>query len=225
VEEGNKLNPLDIRGDSLFSFKEEGLFKTKMKMLNRKGQSIVAGVGGILTAAVLIYIGIILLGSFQSTTTGKCVLANTTEVNSTTLDGALKSHGFLLSGYMNTASREQTPKIEVTYVAGSLKCNVTYSDGTWIANLDGTTPDQITLGTAKMPDSFLNYTSCGTTNVTKTNLTYYQLSVCDYTEDAYNALESTSNISFTSMGILPIAILVMAAILVIGVLMLLGRNE
>ncbi len=201
-----------------------------MKMLNRKGQSIVAGVGGILTAAVLIYIGIILLGSFQSTTAGKCTLANTTEANSTNLNGGetTRSHGLLLSGYMTSSSREQIPFAVVSYgPLGNQSCNVTYADGTWIANLDGTSPDTVTFTKAQAPENIhtISYTNCGTTNVTKTNMTFYQLSTCDYTEDAYNAMETTSNLSFTSMGILPIAILVLAAILVIGVLMLLGRNE
>ena len=103
-------------------------------------------------------------------------------------------------------------------------CSV-YISGNLIGILTNiTTSDTFTVD----KDYFINpnsvsYTGCGQ-NISNTTFRYLGLTSCDYTADAYSAMDTTYELNFTAMGLLPVIILIMAAVAVIGAVLVLRRR-
>jgi len=124
--------------------------------------------------------------------------------------------------------------------AGSLVVNYTYVpegnctvavNGNSVGTLTNSSPETFAVALAYLANpSTVTYAVCtgsdGETNTTIlfSNMTYYALSSCGYTADAYDAMDTTYELNFTAMGLLPVIILLMAAIAVISAVLVLRRT-
>jgi len=177
-----------------------------------------AAIMGLVSFVIAVTLAVIIVGTFEESTLSDCTVSWASETNTTTLIGG-GQHGFLLTGYVE-GSDEKDSNLTVTYVPGNVNCNVTTASGAWIANLDGTSPDTITLPKSYVTSPFkVNYTNCGSTNITQSNITYLALSAsCPYTYSGYDSTKKITDVSFNVLGIASIvAIILVAGILISAV--------
>lgn len=196
-----------------------------MKELNQKGQVDVVGViGSFLTLVIVLVIGLWVTGNLQESTVGDCVLGYTSASDSSVLGlngtAGTNETSIALSGLI-TGSNAEDGNLTVTYSGGPV--NATFN-----GHLLGETtssPHTFSVDASYFSNpSNVSYTSSADPwNVTLTNITYYRLSSCDYTADAYIAMDTTYDMNFTAFSVLPIMVLIMAAVAVIGAVLVLRR--
>ena len=196
----------------------------KLRLRNNKGQ-VIEAISSFILLAVALVVGLLVVGTLEESTIGDCTLGYITFENTTAPGNATEQWHSVTLANLITGSDKKAANLSVTYDIGDLNCEIWISS-TWIGNFSGTSPDDdynITSSLVNSPLN-LNYTNCGTTNVTNSSVRYYALSSCDYTQDAHAAMDTTYDLNFTAMGLLPVIILLMAAIAVISAVLVLRRT-
>jgi len=202
----------------------------KLKLKNNKGQGdIIGSVGGFILLVVALVVGLMVVGTLQESTVGDCTYGYLNDLNDTDLNANTSTHGLVLPSLL-TGSQG---------LAGSLVVNFTYAtegnctvavNGHNVGTLDNTTPNTFAVALAYLANpSTVTFDACtgsdGATNTTIlfSNITYYALSSCDYTADAYDAMATTYDMNFSAMSLLPVIILLMAAVAIISAVLVLRR--
>ena len=200
----------------------------KLKLKNNKGQGdIIGAVGGFILLIVALVVGLLVVGTLQDSTVGDCTLGYLTVANSTTVANGTTQTWSVATPTLYTGSSALTGNLSVTAIEGTKAgANCTVAIG---ANSIGT----LTNGTAVMSFDVLasyfsnpltvTFASCGDQNVTSINATYYSLTACSYTADAFDAMDTTFEMNFSAMSLLPVIILLMAAVAVISAVLVLRR--
>ena len=197
---------------------------------NNKGQGLVSSVGALISLGFMIVIALVIIGNLENSTLGTCYLNGTVVTNDT--DSANVSeffHGFALSSPVigSTAFGNVSIGSDVFAADGESvsDCQVLVGGGgswTSLGYITNTTPRHFNFTTAQIGASMnINYSTCTDININQTNISYNALLTCDYTYDAYDALTTTTSMTYSGMNIIPIAVVVFAAITVISTLYLL----
>ena len=193
---------------------------------NNKGQGMVSSVGALISLGFMIVIALVIIGNLEESTLGDCSVAMTNVVNTTDSDNVSAFfHGFILANVIEGSDALGNVTISAENMTDG-SCQVLVGNtGTWtsLGYLDNTTADDVFQFTTVQigPAMNLNYTDCVSNNITLANISYNALASCDYTYDAYTALTKTTSMTYTGMNIVPVAIVIFAAVTVLGTLYLL----
>lgn len=173
----------------------------------------------IIVLALLIAVGVMIIGNMESATVGDCTTNYTTVEQATTVHGN-GTHNLSVENQLTTYQANLT----VTYTGsdGNVSVNTHF-----LGNLDGTSPDNF-LFSASLLNASTQITYAGIaneeTNITKANLSYWSLKDCTYNYNAYKAIDKQNKTIWSAMGILPIVVIVLAAVAVIGAVMAMRRT-
>jgi hypothetical protein len=177
----------------------------------------ILGLIALFSVGISVFLGAVILGTFEQQTSGQCTEGTSSVVNSTVSNNVTNfGHGFL-----NTRAIEGTDAsgwIQVFYqnksnLLSTSDCYVQVgATGAWTAlgyltNISsGTTlSTNFTFAAASMGASMnINYSTCQGANITSANITYDSLtgSSCSYT---YNAYKTIKQVNKNVTGVMSIA--------------------
>jgi len=197
---------------------------------NNKGQGMISTIGALISLGFMLVIAVLIIGNLEESTVGSCSVGDSYVINSTDSQNVTEFfHGFVLSNVITDSTANGNVTITYTVTAadadGNADCQVGVgAGGSWtnIGALNNVSPTKLDFTAAQMGISMnLNYSTCIGSNITEANITYNSLRTCDYTYDAYSALTSTNTMTYSGLGILPVALVIFAAVAVISTLYLL----
>jgi len=193
-----------------------------MNDLGQINGDVVGAVTTLIVLATAMTVGLLVVGSLEESTIGDCTEEYATVTNSTDLTASNPSTLFDLPSLI-TGDLAEDGNLTVAYDSGVV-FNATIN-GHLLGEVSGTPPDTFSVNADYFSNpSNVSYSSSASDwNVTETNLTYYKLSSCDYTADAYSAQGGVYNMTYTGFNIMPIVILLFAAVAVIGAVLAFRR--
>jgi len=204
----------------------------ELRLKNNKGQTdIVGAIGGFIMLIVALVVGLMIVGQLEDSTVGDCTYGYLNKLNDTVLNSNVSiTHGVVLPSLL-TGSQKLAGSLVVNYTyAAEGNCTVAVN-GYNVGTIGNESPQTfaVALGYLANPTTityaYCNGTTAGeNTTILFSNMTYYALSSCDYTADAYDAMDTTYDMNFTAMGLLPVVILIMTAVIVIGAVLVLRRQ-
>lgn len=199
-----------------------------MNKINNRGQAGI--VFGVISIAILLLIGIVLIGKLHSSSVEDCTevdqwdtLSNSTRINNT------QSVFFTLT---NPQANTSNLTISYQYAAGNI--TEVYVSGNILGTLDGTSPDTFTnvtgvwiTATSPLNITYRNATEGTWTNITYTNLTYHRvgLETCAFSQEAYDTINQANSTVMTSFTISPYIILVLAGVAVMTAILALSGKR
>jgi len=201
----------------------------KIRLRNNKGQ-VIEAISGFILLAVALVVGLLVVGTLQDSTVGECTYGYLNDLNDTDLNANTSTHGLVLPSLL-TGSQGKAGSLVVNYTyVPEGNCTVAVN-GNSVGTLTNSSPETFAvLLTYLANPSTVTFNDCenassgANTTILFSNMTYYALSSCDYTADAYDAMDTTYELNFTAMGLLPVIILLMAAIAVISAVLVLRRT-
>lgn len=182
----------------------------------RRGNVVGVMAGGV-TIIIMIVAAVLIVGTVENNTIGTCTTASDTQANATTLTSG-GNHTFVLTSPVPV----EIGNISVAYAWAAGSCNLSVN-GYSIGQLDGTSPDDIAFnGRYLAPATTVEYACSTNNNITAANLTYTMLDNCTYSYEAYVAMANTTDMTWSSVTVLGVVILVMFAMVIIAAVMTLG---